>query len=157
MTLPFASMIRSQQSGENWWTQQASKRIPRHKALHCLARARSHKQDSCQTLQRKGCSSRKGDHHPWWDPVFRLSAMAKIFTSIINNRLCDYLIEKGIITQQQCGFQKKHGTQDSIFIWKAVIDNLNPRNQITFYSPALLNIVMHLIVSPKGNCFKNLG
>ena len=122
MTLPFRSILRSQQSGENWWTQQASKRIPRHKALHCLARTRSHKQDSCQTLQWKGSSSRKGDHPPWWNPVFRLSAMAKIFTSIINNRLCDYLIEKGIITQQQCGFRKKHGTQDSIFILKAVID-----------------------------------
>ena len=36
--------------------------------------------------------------------------------------LCDYLIEKGIITPEQCGFRKKHGTQDSIFILKALID-----------------------------------
>ena len=48
--------------------------------------------------------------------------MAKIFTSLMNNRLCDYLIEIGIITQQQCGFRKKHGTQDSILILKALID-----------------------------------
>ena len=41
--------------------------------------------------------------------------MAKIFTSIMNFRLRDYLIEKGIITQQQCGFRKKHGSQDSIY------------------------------------------
>ena len=34
------------------------------------------------------------------------SAMRKIFTSIMNNRLCDYLIEKGIITPEQCGFRK---------------------------------------------------
>ena len=51
-----------------------------------------------------------------------LSAMGKIFTSIMNSRLCDYLIEKGIITPEQCGFRKKHGTQDSIFILKALID-----------------------------------
>ena len=36
-----------------------------------------------------------------------LSAMGKIFTSIMNSRLCDYLIEKGIITPEQCGFRKK--------------------------------------------------
>ena len=48
--------------------------------------------------------------------------MGKIFTSIMNSRLCDYLIEKGIITPEQCGFRKKHGTQDSIFILKALID-----------------------------------
>ena len=87
-----------------------------------------------------------------------LSAMGKIFTSIMNNRLCDYLIEKGIITPDSCGFRKKHGTQDSIFILKALqtnMLNLNPRNQITFYSPALLTSVKHLIVSPEGNCFKN--
>ena len=51
-----------------------------------------------------------------------LSPMRKIFTSIMNNRLCDYLIEKGIITPDSCGFRKKHGTQDSIFILKALID-----------------------------------
>ena len=48
--------------------------------------------------------------------------MGKIFTSIMNNRLCDYLIEKGIITPEKCGFRKKHGTQDSIFILKVLID-----------------------------------
>ena len=48
--------------------------------------------------------------------------MGEIFTSIMNSRLCDYLIEKGIITPEQCGFRKKHGTQDSIFILKALID-----------------------------------
>ena len=78
----------------------------------------------------------------------------------MNSRLCDYLIEKGIITPEQCGFRKKHGTQDSIFILKALIDKymlkLNPRNQITFYSPALLSLVKHSIVSPEGNCFKKL-
>ena len=40
----------------------------------------------------------------------------------MNNKLCDYLIEKGIITPEQCGFRKKHGTQDSIFIFKVLID-----------------------------------
>ena len=48
--------------------------------------------------------------------------MGKIFTSIMNNRLCDYLTEKGIIPPEQCCFRKKHGTEDSIFILKALID-----------------------------------
>ena len=34
--------------------------------------------------------------------------------------------------------------------------NLNPRNQITFYSPALLTLVKHSIVSSEENCFKKL-
>ena len=68
--------------------------------------------------------------------------------------LCDYLIEKGIITPEQCGFRKKHGTQDSIFILTALIDKYvksKPKK-----SPALmLTSVKHLILSPEGNCFKN--
>ena len=34
--------------------------------------------------------------------------------------------------------------------------NLNPRNQINFYSPALLTLVKHSIVSSEENCFKKL-
>ena len=48
-----------------------------------------------------------------------LSAMRKIFTSIMNNRLCDYLIEKGIITPEQCGFRKKTWYRGQYFHFKS--------------------------------------
>ena len=51
-----------------------------------------------------------------------LSSLSKLFTSILNNRLYDYATKKGILKDEQGGFRKMHGTADSIFILKALID-----------------------------------
>ena len=51
-----------------------------------------------------------------------LSAQSKIFTSILNNRLHEYVVQKGILKAEQCGFRKMHGTVDSIFTLKTLID-----------------------------------
>ena len=51
-----------------------------------------------------------------------LSAQGKIFTSILNNRLHEYVVQKGILKAEQCGFRKMHGTVDSIFTLKTLID-----------------------------------
>ena len=51
-----------------------------------------------------------------------LSALGKIFSSILNNRLYDYMVQKGILKAEQRGFRKMHGTVDSIFILKTLID-----------------------------------
>ena len=47
-----------------------------------------------------------------------LSALGKLFTSILNNRLYDYMVQKGILKAEQGGFRKMHGTVDSIFTLK---------------------------------------
>ena len=51
-----------------------------------------------------------------------LSVLGKIFTSILNNRLYDYMVQKGILKGEQCCFRKMHGTVDSIFTLKTLID-----------------------------------
>ena len=51
-----------------------------------------------------------------------LSALVKLFTSILNDRLYDYMTKKGILKAEQGGFKKRHGTVDSIFILKTLID-----------------------------------
>ena len=51
-----------------------------------------------------------------------LSALGKIFTSILNNRLHDYMVQKGILKAEQCGFRKMYGTVDSIFTLKTLIE-----------------------------------
>ena len=51
-----------------------------------------------------------------------LSALGKLFTSILNNRLYDYMVQKGILKAEQGGFRKMHGTVDSIFTLKMLID-----------------------------------
>ena len=51
-----------------------------------------------------------------------LSALGKLFTSILNNRLYDHMIQKGILKAEQGGFRKMHGTVDSIFTLKMLTD-----------------------------------
>ena len=51
-----------------------------------------------------------------------LSALGKLFTSMLNDRLYDYMTKKGILKAEQGGFKKRHGTVDSIFILKTLID-----------------------------------
>ena len=50
------------------------------------------------------------------------SALGKIFTSVLNNRLHEYMVQKGILKAEQCCFRKMHGTIDSIFTLKTLID-----------------------------------
>ena len=54
-----------------------------------------------------------------------LSALGKLFTSILNDRLYDYMTKKGILKAEQGGFKKRHGTVDSIFILKTLIDKFD--------------------------------
>ena len=49
-------------------------------------------------------------------------ALCALFTSILNNRLYDYMVQKGILKAEQGGFRKMHGTVDSILTLKMLID-----------------------------------
>ena len=51
-----------------------------------------------------------------------MSSLSKPFASILNNRLNDYATKKGILKDEQGGFRKMHGTVDSVFILKMLID-----------------------------------
>ena len=50
-----------------------------------------------------------------------LSELGKLLTSILNNRLYDYMVNKGILKAQLGGLRKMHGTVDSIFTLKMLI------------------------------------
>ena len=51
-----------------------------------------------------------------------LSCMGKLFTSILNNKLNDYLSRYEILGEEQAGFRKHYGTCDHIFNLKCLID-----------------------------------
>ena len=50
-----------------------------------------------------------------------ISVLSKLFASILNNRLYNYMVQKGILKAEQGGFRKMHGTVDSIFTLKMLI------------------------------------
>ena len=51
-----------------------------------------------------------------------LSCFGKLFTSILNNRLNNYLENMNIIAEKQAGFRKGYSTTDHIFNLKCLID-----------------------------------
>ena len=46
-----------------------------------------------------------------------LSALGKLFTSILNNGQYDYIVQKGILKAEEGGFRKMHGTVESILFY----------------------------------------
>ena len=49
-----------------------------------------------------------------------LSCMGKLLTSILNNKLNDYLSRYEILGEEQAGFRKHYGTCDHIFNFKLI-------------------------------------
>ena len=85
-----------------------------------------------------------------------LSALGKLFTSILNNRLYDYMVQKGILKAEQRCFRKMHSTVDSIFTLKTLIDkhvkSKPQKHQNKFYSfHALSTLEKPLTVYPDRN------
>jgi hypothetical protein len=48
------------------------------------------------------------------------NSIGKVFNSILNNRLDNFLIENDIIHENQIGFSKKSRTSDHIFVLKCI-------------------------------------
>ena len=65
-----------------------------------------------------------------------LSALDKLLTSILNDRLYDYMTKKGVL-KAEGGFKKRHGTVDSIFILKTLIDTFVKSKPGTCFSRVL--------------------
>jgi hypothetical protein len=51
-----------------------------------------------------------------------ISCLAKVFGSILNNRLQDFLETHNLIKNTQIGFKKKARTQDHMFVFRTIID-----------------------------------
>ena len=55
-------------------------------------------------------------------PITLLSNFGKLFTAIMNNRLCKIADKYDIINGSQSGFSKHFSTSDNLFILKCLID-----------------------------------
>ena len=51
-----------------------------------------------------------------------LSCLGKLFTSILNNRLTDFLEENQLLSENQTGFRQNHSTLDHCFVLKSLLD-----------------------------------
>ena len=51
-----------------------------------------------------------------------LNCFCKLFTSVLNNRLTEYIDELGIMGEEQTGFWHDYSTMDHVFIMKFFID-----------------------------------
>ena len=76
-----------------------------------------------------------------------LSALGKLFTSILNNRLYEYMVQKGILKAEQGGFRKMHGTVDSIFTLKTLIDKY-VKSKPQKHRNLLLSIMFRRLYTP---------
>ncbi len=60
------------------------------------------------------------------------SALGKLFNSIINERLVEYLCGNNLQTKFQCGFKNDHRTADNIFILSEIINTTNSPIYVAF-------------------------
>ena len=51
-----------------------------------------------------------------------MSCLGKLFNSVLNNRLDEYLSENNIISETQIGFKKKARTSDHMFVLQMLIE-----------------------------------
>ena len=70
------------------------------------------------SIHKKGDTSNPGNYRG----ITISSCLGKIFNSVLNNRLCNFLENNNIISEEQIGFRKKHRTSDHLFILKTLID-----------------------------------
>ena len=70
-------------------------------------------------------------------PITLLSCMGKLFTAILNVRLCNYLEENSILEENQAGFRQNYSTTDHIFTLHCIIEYLKFHKKKLF-SPLLI-------------------
>ena len=65
-------------------------------------------------------------------PISLLSCMGKLFASILNNRLTQFLEENKSIGEEQLGFRKNYSTIDGICILNGLLEMLTKRNKTLY-------------------------
>ena len=51
-----------------------------------------------------------------------LSCVGKLFTSLLNHRLCIFLEDYGILGEEQAGFRSGYNTVDHVFVLNTLIE-----------------------------------
>lgn len=71
--------------------------------------------------------------------------MGKLFTSLLQQRLNNYLENNNLLSQYQFGFRKDHRTTDNIFILKTLVNKYLGKKKTT-YMYVMLTFQKHLIL-----------
>ena len=62
-----------------------------------------------------------------------MSCIGKLFSSVLNTRLNEYLTENNVISKTQIGFQKKARTTDHMFVLRTLIEKYTKQNKAIFF------------------------
>ena len=73
-----------------------------------------------------------------------MSAIGKLFNTVLNNRLDKFLMDNNIISNCQIGFSKNARTADHMFILKTLIDKYCSKTGWGDYMLVLWTFVKHL-------------
>ena len=67
---------------------------------------------------------KRGDvHNPAnYRPITLLSCFSKLFTSILNTRLSNFVESQAILGWEQIGFRRGHSTLDHVITLKSIVD-----------------------------------
>ena len=76
-----------------------------------------------------------------------MSCLAKLFHSLLNNRLVSYLKKHSVLSEFQIGFMKGYRTTDHIFVLRFLIDNYVKRCKKRYFFPHSLILVKLLTES----------
>ena len=65
-------------------------------------------------------------------PITILSCLGKLFTSMLNNRLTEFVDKNNELSENQAGFRKGYGTTDHIFVLNSLIEIMKKTKQKLF-------------------------
>ena len=63
-----------------------------------------------------------------------MSCLGKLFNSVLNTRLNEYLTENNVISKTQIGFQKKARTTDHMFVLCTLIEKYTKQNKAKLFT-----------------------
>ena len=78
--------------------------------------------------------------------IVLMSCLAKLFHSLLNNRLVNYLKKHSVLSEFQIGFMKGYRTTDHIFVLRFLIDNYVKRCKKDIFA-AFIDLVKPLTES----------
>ena len=70
-------------------------------------------------------------------PITILSCLGKLFTAVLNDRLCSFLEDNNLLNENQAGFRKHHSTTDHIFTRLLSCLSMKKRNYFAVSSTSL--------------------
>ena len=65
-------------------------------------------------------------------PITILRCLGKLFTSMLNNRLTEFVDKNNELSENQAGFRKGYGTTDHIFVLNSLIEIMKKTKKKTF-------------------------